>query len=247
MSTGKPRVILQKCRTVFFDLEFYVPESMRDQQGFLYNPWDKKSKFIGGCFYAANPAYDYAKQDQQLRNKTKSFWIWEHDGEADLLRAIADYLIEVCELVRKPHKGTVSPILCGINITSSDIPILFDLFKRFKILTNKESFELQNKFRVIDLSSLSISAFNNSSYFLYPNTKNSMMNKYLNGNVFEDGRSVWGLYDQSDYKGIESRVLDEVVSSIKLYKALKDDFDKFKTLEKSHIKRERQALKDAAG
>lgn len=42
-----------------------------------------------------------------------------------------------CEQVKNAHEGAVSAILCGIGITSSDVPILFELFKRFHILSNQ--------------------------------------------------------------------------------------------------------------
>ncbi len=240
---SKPKTIIQKCRTVFFDLEFYVPEDRRGDKGFIYNPWDKKCRLLGGCFYAANPAYDFDKSTSRIRKRANSFWLWNYKSESELVHSIARYLIEVCEYVRKPHKGTVSPILCGINITSSDVPVIFELFKRFKALSNHEAFDLQNKFRVIDLSSLAIPAFNNASYFLYPQAKNNILNKYQRGKKFEDGRIVWTLYDDKKLLEIEERVLDEVIASIEIYRDLKQDFDKYKRLEKNDLKRRKHLEK----
>jgi len=160
-----------------------------------------------------------------------------------LLQQIYIILKSAYDTVRNAHEGAVSPILCGIGITSSDIPILFELFKRFNILTNPEAFSFQNSFRAIDLSQLAVATFNCSSNFLYPKTKNQILNKYLPGKEFETGTSVWERYESKDYEGIQTRVLDEVYCAHRCYELMKSDLDKFKSLELSHKKREKLAAK----
>lgn len=238
------RIVLNKCRIVFFDLEFYVPESSRTEHGFCYNPWDKKCKLLGGSFFLANPTKDFETTDFKIKNKIKSLWLWNYQSEKQVLEDIYTLLNDVLELVRKTHKGMVSPILCGIGITTSDLPILVELFKRYKILTNAEAFVFQNKFRVVDLSQLSISTFNNGNNFLYPKSKNEILIKYINGKKFESGKVVWELYESKDYAGIEERVLDEVASTHKCYKLINDDLHKFKALEKAEKKRMKDRLKN---
>jgi len=239
------RIVLNKCRIIFFDLEFYVPESSRKEHGFCYNPWDKKCKFLGGSFFLANPTRDFETTNFKIKNKIKSLWLWDYQSEKQVLEAIYILLNDVLELVRQAHKGImVSPILCGIGITTSDLPILVELFKRYKILTNSEAFAFQNKFRVVDLSQLSISTFNNGNNFLYPKTKNDILTKYINGKKFESGKVVWELYESKDYAGIEERVLDEVMSTHKCYKLINDDLHKFKALEKAEKKRMKCTLKN---
>lgn len=230
------RIIISKCRIIFFDLEFYVPENSRSKIDFCYNPWDKGSKLLGGSFLIANPQKDFGITEYDVRKRTKSFWIWNHESEKDLLLQIYNTLKNTYDMVRNAHDGAVSPILCGIGITSSDIPILFELFKRFKILTNSEAFSFQNGFRVIDLSQLSVATFNNSNNFLYPKTKSHILNKYLPDTKFETGKSVWQLYESEDYEGIQSRVLSEVASTHRCYELIKSDLDQFKYLEFDHKK-----------
>ncbi len=234
---GQKRIVLNKCRVVFFDLEFYVPESSRKEHGFCYNPWDKKSKFLGGSFFLANPVKDFEISELKVKNKTQSLWLWNYQSEKQVLENIYQLLEEVLNTVSNAHNGMVTPILCGIGITTSDIPILLELFKRYKILTNAEAFIFQNKFRVVDLSQLAISTFNNGSYFLYPKTKNEILKKYIDGKKFESGKIVWELYESKDYAGIEERVLDEVASTHKCYELIKSDLHKFKALEKAEKKR----------
>lgn len=237
------RTIIGKCRIIFFDLEFYVPESSRSKTGFCYNPWDKGCKIIGGSFLTANPGKDFGVTDSDVRKKIKSLWLWEHGSEKELLQQIFNILKSANDTVRNAHDGAISPVLCGIGITSSDIPILFELFKRFNILTNSEAFSFQNSFRVIDLSQLAVATFNNPNNFLYPKTKNHILNKYLPGTKFETGKSVWELYELKDYKGIQARVLSEVSSTHRCYELIKTDLDTFKSLEFNHKKREKSASK----
>lgn len=231
------RIIFGKCRVIFFDLEFYVPVESRAKTGFSYNPWDESCKILGGSFLTANPEKDFGISEESILRKTKSLWLWEHGSERELLYKIYITLKDVRDYVHQAHDGAVSPILCGIGITSSDVPILFELFKRFNILSNQEAFSLQNSFRVIDLSQLAVATFNNSNNFLYPKTKNHILNKYLPSTRFDSGKSVWDLYEANDYDKIQSRVLAEVFSTHKCYELIYSDLNKFKILEVNDKKR----------
>ncbi|MGV8865017.1 MAG: hypothetical protein ACOH2T_28185 [Pseudomonas sp.] len=231
MAMQKGRIRLGKCRVVFFDLEFYVPETKRTESGFCYNPWDKDCRFIGGSFLVANPERDFNIAKSEVVKKTKSIWLWEHATEKEVLENIYNLLKAACDKVKNAHDGAVSAILCGIGITSSDVPILFELFKRFNILSNQEAFAFQNSFRVVDLSQLAIGTFNNLSNFLYPKSKNHILNKYMHGTKFESGKSVWQLYEAKSHAEIQGRVLDEVYSTYKCYELLQSDFESFKNLE----------------
>ncbi len=235
---------LNKCRVIFFDFEFYVPEKGRSKHGFCYNPWDETCKFLGGSFLLANPEKDFETTELRISNKIQSHWLWDHQSESKLIESIYVLLKSALDVVHKAHDGAISPILCGIGVTSSDVPIIFELFKRYKILTNAEAFVFLNKFRVVDLSQLSISTFNNSNYFLYPKSKNHILNKYLNEKKIETGRSVWDLYESEDFDGIEARVIDEVVSTHKCYELIKKDFDKFKNLETVEKKRAKELSRE---
>ncbi|WP_237443785.1 hypothetical protein [Sinobacterium norvegicum] len=237
------RVKLSKCRVILFDLEFYVPEAGRDKSGFCYNPWDKRCKLIGGSFLPANPEKDLSKTSNNPKRKVKSFWLWDYKSERELLEAIYKLLRTTCGLVINAHEGRVSPIMCGIGISSSDVPILFELFKRYKILSNAEAFEFQNMFRILDISQLSIATFNNSNDFLYPKTKSLILQKYMPGKKFESGKSVWDLYDANEYDSIVDRVIDEVMCTHQCYLEIVEDIRKFKALEVSEKKRVKLAEK----
>ena len=103
-----------KCRTIFFDLEFYVPESSRKDVGLNYNPWDKKSKLIGGSFLSVNPDVNFTKTDQKYKSEIKSFWVWDYNSEKELLDDIYKFIKKNSDIVREAHQGRHSSILCGI-------------------------------------------------------------------------------------------------------------------------------------
>jgi hypothetical protein len=174
-----------KCRTVFFDLEFYVPESSRKDVGLNYNPWDKKSKLIGGSFLSVNPEVNFSQDNLKIKSEIKSFWIWNYSSEKELLIDIYKFIKTNSDIVRKAHQGGHSLVLCGIGITSSDIPVLFELFKRYQILSNSDAFVFLNELRALDLSQLALMSFNCKNNYLYPKTKNHILNKFQQGKKFK--------------------------------------------------------------
>lgn len=224
---------------VFFDLEFYVPEKKRTTSGFCYNPWDKDCRFIGGSFLVANPERDFNIAKSEVLKKTKSFWLWEYATEKEMLEHIYALLKAACDQVKNAHDGAVSAILCGIGITSSDIPILFELFKRFHILSNQEAFVFQNSFRVVDLSQLVIGTFNNPGNLLYPKSKNHILNKYMHGTKFAPGTSVWQLYEAGNHAEIQNRVQNEIYSTHRCYELIQSEFESFKKLEAKNKRQEK--------
>ncbi len=238
------RLYPERCRVIFLDFEFYVPAQLRVDNTFCYNPWDKASKFLGGAIMIANPVRDFDISDQQLHNKIKSMFLWNYKSERELLVDIYNQLNKIQKQVKKSHNNRVSPIICGIGISSSDIPILFELFKRYHILSNADAFRFLNKFRLIDLSQLAIASFNNSNNFLYPKTKNELLNKYTENVKFESGTSVWGLYEEKNFKKIEKRTRAEIYETYHCYKHLYADFSRFKRLEKNDNKRQKMEQKN---
>jgi len=229
---------LNKTRIIFFDLEFYVKQKNRDYLSFSYNPWDKNCTFLGGSFLIMNPAKDFNNSDEYIRNKIKSLWIWNYkNSERNLLLAIFKILKKEQDFVLKAHANSISPILCGIGITHADIPVLMNLFVRFKILTNKESFIFQNKFRTVDLSLLALSSFNFKHYFLYPISKNQILSKFKQEEKFESGTIVWDLYDKKNFKEIQNRTENEVFKTYLCYKLIKKNINYLRELEKIDKKR----------
>lgn len=233
-----------KCKIIFFDLEFYVPTEGRDRKGFCYNPWIEGHKLLGGSFYIANPKTDLVDELRPSDRRIKSSWLWNYSSERALIQSIYSVLVKTHDVVLKQNGGKVSPILCGIGIISSDVPILFELFKRYKLLSNSDAFYFQNKFRVLDISQLAIATFNNNSDFLYPKQKKLILNKYIPEQSFADGKSVWDLYDAGEYSQIESRVHEEVAVTQQSYIKILSDYRKFKGLERFQKRAERDRAKE---
>ena len=218
--------------TVIFDLEFYVPEKSRKEVGFCYNPWDKASRILGGGFLSINGFTVDKTHDDAIPKKIRSYWLWEHENnERVLLERILDVLVKASEKVSKAHNGTRSAVLCGIGISSSDVPILFELFKRYKLLSNQQAFELQNKFRVMDLSQIATPLFNLNTGYMYPAPKNGLMNKFVKGLKFESGCGVWDMYEDNNYFLIESRVKSEISATYLCYKSIIEESRRLKSKE----------------
>lgn len=234
------RINIDQCRIVFLDLEFYVPEKSRKTTGLSYNPWDKSCKLLGGTFISANPNTDIDIDEDRVLQKLDSFWLWQHKDERELCIKIYELLKKSLEIVHKAHAGRLSPLLCGIGISSSDVPVLFELFKRYQILDNQEAFRFQSYFRIIDLSQMAIPCFNNNTNYLYPKVKSDLLQKYISGKKFASGKSVWELYEQKELEVIEKRVKDEVMCTHTIYKSIISDYRHFKILEKDEKVRKRQ-------
>lgn len=232
-----------KCRILFLDLEFYVPKEKRAKHGFNYNPWDPDCKILGGTFLSANPEKDFEIPEANLTKKTRSFWLWDSKSEKELVNNIYSIMKETLDIVHNAHEGAVAPLLCGIGITSSDVPIIFELFKRYGIMSNEDAFVFQNKFRAVDLSQLAIGTFNQANYFLYPKTKNAILAKFLNDKKFESGTAVWDYYENGDFESIKARVMDEVIVTHQCYELIKKQYDRFKSLEATEKKRSSKTKK----
>lgn len=208
-----------------------MPARNRDKQGLCYNPWEEGSLLIGGSFLTINGAGDVKRSEASILDMMESFWIWDFKSEKQLVEAIYRNLKQTADYVAAQYNGKISPLLCGIGINYSDIPVLFELFKRHNVLTSAEAFSFRNKFRTIDLSELSIGAFNNNTNVLYPKRKNDILSKYTDGKTFECGSSVWELYERQQYDDIVDRVKDEVYCNLHCYNRLSADFKRFKSME----------------
>lgn len=220
------------CRIIFLDLEFYVPESSRRTKGLSYNPWDPDCKLLGGSFFVSNPTKDFESHLDIDSDQIQSFWLWNYDSEKALLIDIFNLLKQVSQDAKAGNDGRVSATLCGIGIISSDIPVIFDLLKRYELLSNAEAFYFQTEFRVIDVSNLAIPTFNHSSMFAYPKTKKDLLLKYISGKKFESGTAVWNLYEKAQYNEIEYRTNDEISCTHKIYSEILNNYKLFKRLEK---------------
>lgn len=174
----------------------------------------------------------------QVQKRIKTIWRWEYKTEKELVQQIYNMLNQALTVVHTAHQGKLSPILSGIGISTSDVLILCELFRRYQILDNAEVFKFMNKFRVVDLSQLAIGMFNTNIDFLYPKVKGDILNKYQHGKKFESGTSVWELYEQKKF--------DEIASTHHCYKEIISDIRRFRSLDLAAKKREKEKLKQQA-
>ncbi|MCW7552306.1 hypothetical protein NX722_06510 [Endozoicomonas gorgoniicola] len=222
-----------KNRVVFFDLEYYVPEDLRQNKGLAYNPWRKDNLFLGGCFLNASAATDLHDAFDDFSIKVDSFWLWNYPSESDLVYSVYRYLLDIFHDVQSRGDDRISPLLCGVGITHSDWPVLLDLFRKHRILDNAEAFEFQQQFRSLDLSQLVVGFCNNATNFLYPKPKNTIFGKYTPDIQFASGKEVWDLYDQQKHLTIEKRVIEEIACTHESYVSILEDIRYLKSLERA--------------
>jgi hypothetical protein len=219
----KPKITPGSYKIVIFDLEFYVSAQSRKPGVFCYNPWDKKSKLLGGSFLIICPTKNNRSSYVPKNEDWDNIWIWNSLSEKELVEKIYDKLKSVLSQVHLDSKGKYSPILCGIGITHSDVPVLFELFKRYCLVNNTEAFEMMNKFRTIDISQLAITEIVEYTNYIFPKRKSEILNKFVPDIKFDDGRSVWDLYEAKEYGKIEQRTYREVAVTYECYEKIIND------------------------
>lgn len=238
------RLDVTQTRIIFFDLEFYVPEKNRKEQGFSYNPWHKDSIFLGGSYVISLGTRDQINPlDDELRKRIKSHWIWDSKNEKDLVSKFYKLFSSQINSCLEFNQG-ISPLVCGIGIQGSDIPVLLALFRKYDYLSDQDAFVFENYLRILDLSVLGISFFSNKTYFMYPKKKNELLNKFFKDQVFESGTSVWGSFEQKNYYEISQRNLNEVFYTVRLYYEFKRKIMKLREIEEQYKKAEKRKLKE---
>ncbi len=224
-----------KTKIVFFDLEYYVPEESRKRptpSGMLFSPVLPGHKVLGGTFQTYYPLLDRI-------GPVRHIWEWIHGSEQSVLSEILTLLQREWAPIEHDAKHG-SPMLGGIGISHSDIPVLLAKMASYHIAEKDRIYDLICGCRQIDLSTATYCQFAfNHQYFSYPKSKAHLYQKYLNGKALESGKSVWESYEQRDYHAIQRRCESEVTDSISIYKSMFDhkrridrDLKRLKRIEK---------------
>jgi hypothetical protein len=207
-------------RVLFFDLEYYVPESDRKKNGLIcFNPYKPQHLLMGGVFCCLDTD-KIPESDEELKNQMVSHWDWKNgDEQKQIVIHFSELLSTELEGFKKSgsynHESNV--VLCGIGIVNSDIPAMHDLFRLHKVQKVGQIFPFQNRFRVLDLSIMGASVFNGSKSFLYPLNKKELMKAFGLTADMAKATEVWEMYDQQKFTAIEQRSIDEVILSVRMY------------------------------
>lgn len=203
---------------VFFDLEYYVPSSSRNDQtfGLVYDP-DASGQFLIGGSHVTFRVSELGNDDPF--REMKSFWGRCIEDERKAVLAFYNVLKKALKL-NKSNQPYFSPVLCGVGITHSDWPVLLHLFVKHEIIRNDEVFRFQNQFRILDLQIVSIPFFNSNYPLLYPKKKADLMQKFLKEKPMKDGCSVWSMFDQGEFEKIALRNDLEVRQAVQIYRRL---------------------------
>lgn len=207
-----------KTKVIFFDLEYYVPAQDRSRStpgGLTFSPVLPGHKILGGTFQT------YFPMDDRMGKRT-DLWEWKLGSEENVLKGIYDLFQREWKSIytRDP---TGSLMLSGIGISHSDIPALLARLTASPSLEKARVYDLLCGCRQIDLSTATYCQFSSKHpYFAYPKKKSELYQKYLSGKKLESGKSVWDLYDGSEYQAIESRCNEEIDDAIVIYKSMFD-------------------------
>ncbi len=207
-------------RVIFFDLEYYVPKKDRVRNGLIcFNPYKPQHVLMGGVFCCLDTD-KIPESDEELRSQMVSHWDWRKgDEQKKIVTQFSALLGTELKQFKKSafYNRESNVVLCGIGIVTSDIPALHDLFRLHMVRQANEIFPFQNRFRVLDLSTMGTAAFNGSKSFLYPLSKKELMRSLDLPVDLAKAQDVWDMYDASEFKAIEQRSIDEVILSIRMY------------------------------
>ncbi len=214
-------------KVVFFDLEYYVPNQLRNRKtphGMIFNPILKEHKVLGGVFQVYYPMLDKL-------NPPIEIWEWNsNNDEKEVLSKIWQFFVKEWKPLQKNKLGSL--MVAGVGIAHSDMPVLLTKLIQQNIDSHEKIYDLITGCRQIDLSSATYAQFSsNHKYFSYPKSKRELYQKYLEGKKMESGKSVWDMYDDGKFDLIEQRTLEEINDTIAIYKAMFD----LKTKQKNEV------------
>jgi hypothetical protein len=207
---------------IFFDLEFYVPHSYRNQTGkrgtLVFNPTFSDQILLGGCFYCKS------LKDSHIYRK-ENLWIWNFESEKELLKQIyqlfkEEFILNQRDLAIIQNKRIKDIVTCGFGIARIDLPTLYIKSVHHKIESASNLFNMFLKTKIIDLCNVSSFLFPNE-IVLYPKTANEVSKKISpKGAKKANGKKVWEYYDKDLYHKIEDRCEQEVMQIMEVYNHL---------------------------
>lgn len=224
---ANPKRIPEATQEIFFDLEFYVPETDRNRMpySFKMNPHIAEHRILGGVFENNLPL---ASNAQPIRD---SFWVWNYDNEENTVNAIYKYLKDCwSKILLYDNHAALTAI--GIGIERTDIPILYSKCLQHNVDTDANIFDLFFNIRVIDISIAALPFFSNSTGFYYPLQKHELLQKFYPDGVNSKGSTVWDAYDKREFELISNRTNSEINDIVFLWNSIKSAMKKVKTQEK---------------
>jgi len=221
-------VFNEKTRTMFFDLEYQVPQDAQKSTygSLLANPGRSGQKILGGCFclLESTNVTNWPSKVEDI--EMKNFWIWEYDdNEKKMLEDILQYFKDSWGVLKGKKDWEADLITCGIGISRFDLPILAYRCNELGVATNEETWELFFTTKQVDLSNVGIAYANQrdlkGSWVLYPKTANELCKEFDLKSVKPSGKRVWDMYDEKDFLGIQKRTEGEVRDTVDLYRKMR--------------------------
>jgi len=205
-----------KTTILFFDLEAYVPESLRSRPripSLAANPHLPGVYLLGGAFCCCNPF--------QIKSpETLGHWIWEYASERELLTAIYSLFQTAWETLKGKEKHEADLILAGVGIGTFDIPFLYSRALIHEIAPPENLYETFCCCRVLDLASAGIGYLMDLHPIPHPVTHTDLLKRFIGNERKAGGGVVWDMADSGNTGAIEERTILEVEQIIAIYQAM---------------------------
>ncbi len=205
----------EKTQIIFFDLEFYVPEKDREGRRELKaNPYKEGHFLIGGTFTKYFPMLP----NNDKRNVTKEFWIWDYKSdEKTMLADILKFIDESWKLIYKSN-NQAELFYAGIGIQRADIQYLFARSKKYKLKSESELFDIFYKGRFLDFENIFIPLFKNKGNMLKTKSTHDIIKKFNIETERKASTGIWEQFDSKEYNLIKKRNNTEVADLLTIYK-----------------------------
>jgi len=206
----------EKTTILFFDLEAYVPESLRSRiriPSLAANPHLQGVYLLGGAFCCCNPFWINSPEIQ-------GHWIWDCESERELLAVIYSLFRQAWETLEGKERHEADLILAGVGIGTFDIPFLYSRALINGIAPPEDLYETFCCCRVLDLASAGIGYLPGRHPIPHPVTHSDLLKRFIGDERKAGGGVVWDMMDSGRTGEIEARTVLEVQQIIAIYQAM---------------------------
>ena len=197
----------EKTQIIFFDLEFYVPESDRDGRlGLKANPYKNNHFLIGGTFQRYFPLLNHEKN-----NIKKEFWIWKYNSEKEMLKDILKFIEDSWNIIKKKD-NQAELFFSEIGISRVDIQYLFARCHKYNLKSDEVLFDLFYKSRFLDLETIVIPYFKNKDNMIKTKSTKEILSKFKIERDRGPSANIWEQYDKKDCDAIGERNVNVIIN-----------------------------------
>ena len=197
-----------------FDLEAFVPPADRKKRtgaSLAVNAFREGHTLLGGVVYSGLPLAG------EVTNDYAHFWMWREGSEENVVLSLYQVFAEMWARVNTKKMIQADPVVCGVGISTFDIPILMAKCLQYTAAAPEEIYETLGKCRIVDLSVAGIGFVRNQTPILHPCSHNQLADALLPEREQKPtGKKVWDMVDAKDYSAVERRCEAEVREMVEI-------------------------------